>query len=225
MSEVWSREELEAAVTAYLAMLNEWRSGYKPVKKDYYEKLATRFNRSAKAFEYRMQNISYVLAQMNRDWLPGLKPAKNVGTHTAAHIESIIIALTAASDQQTSVRSEEELQEKRGRYKNTPHGIKKPVSKAIEITQYARDPAVKAWVLSAAKDCCELCTAPAPFEDADGTPFLEVHHVRRLADGGSDTVSNTVALCPNCHRALHYSRDAKALAAVLYSQIQRLIPE
>ena len=35
-------------------------------------------------------------------------------------------------------------------------------------------------------------------------PFLEVHHVKRLAKGGADVPSNTVALCPNCHRAAHY---------------------
>lgn len=34
-------------------------------------------------------------------------------------------------------------------------------------------------------------------------PFLEVHHVKWLAKGGSDTVNNVVALCPNCHRKMH----------------------
>ncbi len=41
------------------------------------------------------------------------------------------------------------------------------------------------------------------FEREDGSP-LEVHHVIRLADGGSDTINNSVALCPNCHRELHF---------------------
>ena len=40
----------------------------------------------------------------------------------------------------------------------------------------------------------------APFIKENGAPFLEIHHLKRLADGGSDTISNTVAICPNCHR-------------------------
>ncbi len=41
------------------------------------------------------------------------------------------------------------------------------------------------------------------FEREDGSP-LEVHHVIRPADGGSDTINNSVALCHNCHRELHF---------------------
>ena len=42
-----------------------------------------------------------------------------------------------------------------------------------------------------------------PFSRADGDPYLETHHVVWLAQGGSDTVENTVALCSNCHRKMH----------------------
>ena len=45
------------------------------------------------------------------------------------------------------------------------------------------------------------CTAP--FSRADGDPYLETHHIVWLAQGGSDTVENTVALCPSCHRKMH----------------------
>lgn len=31
-----------------------------------------------------------------------------------------------------------------------------------------------------------------------------MHHRRRLADGGEDTVANAIALCPSCHRERHY---------------------
>ncbi|WP_444959398.1 HNH endonuclease [Microbulbifer sp. ZKSA002] len=41
---------------------------------------------------------------------------------------------------------------------------------------------------------------------AEGEPFLEVHHLRRLADNGSVTITNAVALCPNCHREFHYGK-------------------
>ena len=60
---------------------------------------------------------------------------------------------------------------------------------------------------------------------SDGLPFLEVHHLRQLADRGSDTVSNAVALCPNCHREAHYGEKSKALIARLYERVARLVRE
>ena len=46
-------------------------------------------------------------------------------------------------------------------------------------------------------------SSEAPFSRADGDPYLETRHVVWLAQGGSDTVENTVALCPNRHRKTH----------------------
>jgi 5-methylcytosine-specific restriction enzyme A len=37
----------------------------------------------------------------------------------------------------------------------------------------------------------------------DGEPFLEIHHIKWLSNGGDDSIDNTVALCPNCHRKMH----------------------
>lgn len=50
---------------------------------------------------------------------------------------------------------------------------------------------------------CELCEEPAPFQRKDGAAYLEAHHIIWLARGGQDTIENTVALCPNCHRRMH----------------------
>ena len=56
-----------------------------------------------------------------------------------------------------------------------------------------------------ANGVCEKCDSPAPFNRTkDGTPYLEVHHWKFLADGGKDIVENAGALCPNCHREAHY---------------------
>ena len=43
--------------------------------------------------------------------------------------------------------------------------------------------------------------------DKQGEPYLEAHHVIRLADGGKDTIDNVVAICPNCHRKVHVLDD------------------
>ena len=37
-----------------------------------------------------MQNISFVFSQFGREWLTGLKPAKNVGSHVLGKIDEII---------------------------------------------------------------------------------------------------------------------------------------
>lgn len=57
-------------------------------------------------------------------------------------------------------------------------------------------------VISRANGLCQLCGSEAPFQEADGTPFLEVHHLVPVANGGSSELENLVALCPNCHRKL-----------------------
>ena len=70
----------------------------------------------------------------------------------------------------------------------------------VQVISYAfrRNPDVVAEVLRRAKGKCESCKRDAPFLRAsDGTPFLEMHHIVTLADGGKDTVANATALCPN----------------------------
>ncbi|MFA0888180.1 MAG: hypothetical protein ACC613_03670 [Synergistales bacterium] len=85
--EPWSEEEIKASVETYLEMLHLELSGQSFVKKEYYQRLAGKFGRTIKAYEYRMQNISYVLAEKEQVWIKGLKPARNVGTNVAAEIE------------------------------------------------------------------------------------------------------------------------------------------
>ena len=50
---------------------------------------------------------------------------------------------------------------------------------------------------------CQLCGTKAPFQDRDGIPYLEVHHIRPFEDGGSDNMDNLIVLCPNCHRKIN----------------------
>lgn len=88
--EGWSQEELKASVEAYLDMQRKNSKNVSFVKSEYYQQLSERFGRTKKSFEYRMQNISYVLATLGKEWLPGLKPARNVGTRVAAIIEKLL---------------------------------------------------------------------------------------------------------------------------------------
>lgn len=102
-----------------------------------------------------------------------------------------------------------------------PAGNEKPASKESTSSVYERDPKVKGWVLANSEGKCECCGNPAPFESEKG-PYLEVHHLLQLAFGGPDTIHNCVAVCPNCHRNLHYGKDASQKVADLTSRILRL---
>lgn len=103
-----------------------------------------------------------------------------------------------------------------------PQGQHKPQATQTTATTYQRDPEVVAWVLHHARGICECCRSPAPFVGRDGQAFLEVHHVLQLAQGGSDTVFNAVAVCPNCHRRLHFGSDADHCREGLYAAVPRL---
>lgn len=92
-----------------------------------------------------------------------------------------------------------------------------------QTVRYVRDPNVIVWVLEQADGRCEVCDQPAPFTREDGSPYLEVHHVRQLAEGGPDTVDNAVAACPNCHRALHHSNDRAKLRAAIIERPARIV--
>ena len=89
----WSKQELESPVKIYLKMLHKQENGEPFVKKQYYDDLSKKHGRTSKAFEYRMQNISYVMSLLGRDWVDGLLPAKNVGTYVVVKLEAILSQL------------------------------------------------------------------------------------------------------------------------------------
>lgn len=110
---------------------------------------------------------------------------------------------------------EDSFTEKEGKYFETvsedelykkakEQGTKCKSSGKVTTTKiYDRDPQISAYVKKRAQGKCDLCGEVAPFLDKKGNPYLEEHHVVRLADGGEDTMGNAVALCPNCHRKVH----------------------
>jgi len=73
----------------------------------------------------------------------------------------------------------------------------------IQSKQYTRNPYVSEHAKRRAKGVCQLCLQVAPFKDKNNVPFLETHHIQWLSKGGEDSIKNTVALCPNCHRKMH----------------------
>ena len=92
---------------------------------------------------------------------------------------------------------------------------KNPEVRETKTKQYKRSALVSAYAKRRAGRCCELCGEVAPFLDKDGNPYLEIHHVVWLSEGGADSIDNTVALCPNCHRKMHIVQEPKD---ILYLQ-------
>jgi 5-methylcytosine-specific restriction protein A len=73
----------------------------------------------------------------------------------------------------------------------------------VSTTYYERNQNVVEMIKRTAGGHCQLCGKPALFKDRYGRPYLESHHIEWLSKGGSDSVENTVALYPNCHRKMH----------------------
>lgn len=71
---------------------------------------------------------------------------------------------------------------------------------------YDRSRDVRDYVLMRAAGECEGCLQDAPFQDKLGKPYLEAHHTTRLSDGGLDHPRHVAALCPNCHREVHFGK-------------------
>lgn len=222
----WTDAELRVAVEAYLWMRDQERLGKPYNKAEVNQQLreGPLSVRTKGSVEFRMQNISAVLAAEGEPWISGYKPAANVGVQMAQrllhHLEALGAldrpAETPTVDPQQLERRTQKLL-RRGQIVK-PAASDKPRQLQSTTTLYERSPAVRAYVLSRANGHCELCGAPPPFVTADGFPYLEVHHIKPLAEGGADTVENAAALCPNCHRACHYASTKAALASRLFAK-------
>jgi len=92
MAEQWSDEELTACIVAYRTMLSKEMAG------ETYQKSAIRRSlmqgqlsaRSSASIEYRMRNISEVLASKGRRYLNGYLPAAHTGTNLSSRIEALL---------------------------------------------------------------------------------------------------------------------------------------
>ncbi|MFJ5296838.1 HNH endonuclease [Pseudomonas sp. NPDC088368] len=229
----WSEQEIQAAVDAYLDMLQREKKGLK-INKAHENRVLREgplSGRTKGSVEFRMQNISTVLMELNQERIIGYKPAKNVGANVVRSIREALDAYNhMASPEDFEPTADEAVLEQRALklekhpLKTPPRGIENPQQSPSTGKAYIRDPEVRAWVRQQAKGVCEGCGQPAPFQ-INETPFLEVHHVKHLAHQGSDRPSNAVALCPNCHRRCHHSSDKQAFTDALYDRVKRLVRE
>ena len=81
-----------------------------------------------------------------------------------------------------------------------------PDARQRTVAVQNRAEAIRQYALKRAAGVCESCLQPAPFHGKKG-PYLEVHHLHRLSDGGPDHPDAVAAVCPNCHREIHVGVD------------------
>lgn len=87
---------------------------------------------------------------------------------------------------------------------------KASVTQKHETTHYvySRNPEISTYAKRRAAGFCDLCGNAASFNDRNGHPYMESHHIEWLSNGGADIIDNVVALCPNCHRKMHIVNDS-----------------
>lgn len=103
---------------------------------------------------------------------------------------------------------------------NRANKKRNPSKRKVVSLQYQRSPYVVAFVLKRSKGKCELCERDAPFIKDNGEMYLEVHHLKSLSKGGTDLLENAAALCPNCHRKLHYAKERNQEASKLLNNLK-----
>jgi len=133
--------------------------------------------------------------------ITSLKPKKFINGLTS-FIEKVsrfkVLATTGVITETTYI-SDEDLNSKI----SSNESNKKPKKKQVKTTSYERNQYVVEYAKRRANGKCQLCLEKAPFNNSIGKPYLEAHHIIWLSKGGADSINNTVALCPNCHRKMH----------------------
>jgi 5-methylcytosine-specific restriction endonuclease McrA len=100
-------------------------------------------------------------------------------------------------------------------------------TKYREVKQVERDRDIREVCLMRAGYQCEINSEHTSFTTVNGRQYVESHHIIPLKyqdqfNFNLDTVDNLIALCPNCHKAIHYgSRRTKEM---LLKQIHNIRP-
>ncbi len=85
-----------------------------------------------------------------------------------------------------------------------------PPRRPSTTNSFVRDPQVRRRVRERAKGFCEYCSQIG-FTMTSGATYIETHHIIALAENGSDSEANVIALCPNDHRRAHHAVEAEEL--------------
>jgi len=96
-----------------------------------------------------------------------------------------------------------------------------PGTRMASTTVYNRDPAIVAFARRRSDYSCEMpgCDYQGFTKDS-GEQYIETHHMIPMAEGGEDSIFNVAAVCPNCHKELHYGNDRQELTDTLRDAVE-----
>jgi 5-methylcytosine-specific restriction protein A len=144
----------------------------------------------------------YQEVQKGEDGVPRkvwIFPVKVIQESASIAVDSSLIQTKYEEKEKQATRLDNEMLAQRA--KESQSG--KISVRNVVTTTYERNAYVSEYLKRQANGICQLCEREAPFKNKDGEPYLETHHIEWLSRGGTDTLDNTVALCPNCHRKMH----------------------
>lgn len=87
-----------------------------------------------------------------------------------------------------------------------------PTKREYLIETFARN---KGWVAEAKNRFGVYCMCPNcknTFVKPDGVPYIEVHHIIPMAEGGEDGLWNLAVLCGHHHRMAHFADSSTCLS-------------
>ncbi|MFI3805607.1 HNH endonuclease [Vagococcus fluvialis] len=116
--------------------------------------------------------------------------------------ENEILETLKNSKRRVRNKKNQEIESKSEKLKN-----RKLSRRKVSSYYYERDQDIVEYAKRRANGVCELCQKTLDFLDSEGRPFLETHHIKWLSEGGEDTIENTVAICPNCHKKMHIEKN------------------
>ncbi|MCC6478436.1 HNH endonuclease [Sphingorhabdus sp.] len=102
-----------------------------------------------------------------------------------------------------------------------PIGSDQPGRAAYTGTFIVRDERVRQAVITRAHGRCEYC-GELGFKKADGSHYVEAHHIISLAKQGPDTLKNVIAVCPNHHREAHFGENREQLESEFKAILAKL---
>ncbi|MEJ2249612.1 MAG: HNH endonuclease [Candidatus Lokiarchaeota archaeon] len=181
------------------------------------ESITPKHGDNASKWAQAFQQIRVISNEKDLDLINNF--AKQLKVHEKAN--SVIRSWDEIEQEDTLIESEysqEDIKDLREKVRSSTDSEIKQTLSVQKV--FLRNKHVRVYAKLRAGGECECCGNTAPFEKQNGRKYLEVHHIKSLSEGGKDIPMNVAAICPNCHRALHYSINRDKLRSKVEKKIE-----
>ncbi len=196
------------------SFLNKRIKQYQPGEEEIYRVKNEQGNESVNLITIRnlerlTNNLSTQILIKKSDKLPLKTRTRAGGWSEVYNVEDLDLVKIETYEQYTKDLNQKIHKSKESndikRHERLASAPEKPEKIQLISSGFKRNADVIVEVLNRANGKCERCNKPAPFtRKSDFSPYLEVHHRIPLSEDGKDNVDNAMALCPNCHREVHF---------------------